>query len=285
MQVHAFKVCPSVTSQPLEEVLEQIEQTGLVDRMRQGMYGQIRVDTIVKRNGFWFMDFVKFRNNSGPGRTHPERPVEGFHFEDGECFGEETAALYNPDNNYILIQYNHHGVRHGSVAKYFQMANNHHVNLYELAPKFDDDIQRKYDSKTIFRRVEFSVASRCLNEGDRQNGLALNKALDIGATHGADKIKITMSAERQNRTGLSFEAVKNTVQQISNLIGLGAEAVDKLEVSGRDSEDAPIEVLDFIGQRLCLYYDVPSGPDLRLPMETRFNFLIDAHRQWGAILG
>ncbi|MDH5297651.1 MAG: hypothetical protein OEV91_01375 [Desulfobulbaceae bacterium] len=284
MKVHVYKFSHTQNCTPLEELLNQILVSDLNDRIREIGHQKVRVEQIVHDGGFWYLDFIKFRDGCGPGKLHPEREIEGFNFENEECFGEETAMLFNPANNYILFQYNQHGVRHKTAQNYLNFFNHQSHNKYEFLPKFDEETERKFHDKSIFRRIDFNVASRYMSESDRKNGMSVYRAIGMGSEHGADRIFVSIRAGKGNKDGLSAQRVRETVSALKKILSIDDKAVSCLEVVGKDASDKGADILDFLGKRLALEYDIVPGPDKRLPLPDRWASLRSAHAAWQQIL-
>lgn len=148
MKIHAFKVTKEDKTADLADVLKLVHAEKKLDkRIRLINRAELRIDSIELRDGVWFLDFVKFRQTQGPGRGKKKAKTEGFEFKRGESFAEETAALYDPATNYMLVQYNHSGVRAGSIAQYLSDYDGASANIYSLNPKYDPETERKLQQK------------------------------------------------------------------------------------------------------------------------------------------
>lgn len=280
MKVHVFKV-DAHNSNPLENVFKLVEQeTDLRKRIRIVGAVEMRAEYIKKTNDLWLMDFVRIRTDHGPGKVGRDNKIEGIPFKDDEGFGEETAALYDPLTGYMLIQYNHFGVRAGSIADYLTIYDGANTNVYSLNPKFDDDIERKLAKKGITKKIAFSIDISKMNVQDRASGTALSEAISLGRNANANKITIVLSAGGGRSKGLS-EIGASLFGSVKSLLTSNPEAVTKLEFSGKDDKDAITEVLDLIGQRLTTDFDkLKAGDDLRYPRKERLMALIRAKNGW-----
>lgn len=287
MKIHAFKVSTHVDSDSIETVLQAIKETiNLRERIRTVSDQKYRIEAIDKdAEGVWLMDFVKFREGAGPGKTHPDRLTQGFQFGDSECFGEETAALYNPNNGHFLIQYNHSGARYTTISDYINNYCTVQLSDCKLLPVFDTETEEKYKKKSQFRKLEFTIAAKKMSKLDKQNKMGLSQVLDLGRSHGGEKISVTIMSGRSRNSVLSLQQVRNTINAIKGCMKADDSAVSKLEASGRDADGFPLEVLDFLGRRLGLEYDIEPGEDRRLAFNTRCSYLKSAHQEWKERLG
>ncbi|MFC7433922.1 DUF6731 family protein [Hydrogenophaga bisanensis] len=285
MKVHAYKVEFADGSQPLEEVLQQIEnEQSLRERIRLINQVELRVESITQLDGLWLMDFVRIRTSHGPGKVGRDSEVEGFEFEEEEGFGEETAALYDPTTGYILIQYNHFGVRGGAIADYFSAYDGTENNLYTFKPKYDEDVERRLINHGITRKISFCLDVTRMSEQDRQRGRPLSEAIDYGRQNGADKIKVEISVHGERNRSLAQGALDG-LAALRSILGQNPDAVTKLEVSGKENQDSVTEVLDLIAHRLSVEFnDLVLGADLRYPRDERWRALIRAKNGWRQML-
>lgn len=285
MKIHAFKVDLTTDSALLENLLSQIEgEVNLRDRIRFIGQTELRVEALEQRDQIWLLDFVRIRTDHGPGRVSRDSEVEGFDFDDEEGFGEETSALYDPATGYILVQYNHFGVRAGIIADYLSAFDGSTTNLYTFKPKYDEDVERKLLDQDITRKVSFTIDISRMSDQDRQRGRALSEAITYGREVGADKVKVEISVSGEKSKGLANKA-RDGISALRGIIGQNPEAVTRLEVSGRENRDSITETLDLIGHRLSVEFnDLQVGADLRYPREERWQALIRAKNGWSRIL-
>jgi hypothetical protein len=230
------------------------------------------------------MDFVRIRTSHGPGKVGRDSEVEGFEFEEEEGFGEETAALYDPATGYMLIQYNHFGVRAGAIADYFSAYDGTENNLYTFKPKYDEDVERRLLNHGITRKISFCLDVTRMSEQDRQRGRPLSEAIDYGRQNGADKIKVEISVQGERNRSLAQGALDG-LTALRSILGQNPDAVTKLEVSGKENQDSVTEVLDLIAHRLSVEFnDLVLGADLRYPRDERWRALTRAKNGWRQVL-
>ena len=282
LNVHAFKVTPGDNSAPLENVLQQISDTNIEDRIREtDPRNEVRVEASENRNGLWYLDFVKIRRSQGPGHVAPDKRIVGFGLKENEGFGEETAALYDPLSSYILIQYNHYGVRQGAIAGYFRAFDDSAQNSYSLRPKYDHNVERQLINKGTVKKILYNIDISKINSEDRDQGESLEKAIEFGEmAQGAEGVEIQISAGRGKRKGLAQQKSKEIIDQLRNLFKTNHDAVKKLQVAGKEDEDSKTEILDLIAQRLYMKFDIEPGADRRFPREKRWNCLLDCFNEW-----
>lgn len=284
LKIHAFRVNRYEGTPPLETVLSQIaSEQSLERRIRIINRADIRADACELRNGYWFLDFVRFRQQ-GPGRVGRDSEIEGFEFEEDQGFGEETGALFDPATGYILIQYNHYGVRAPSVADYFCAFDGIANNVYSFVPKYDEDVERRLTTQGITRKISFGIDISRMSQQDLQRGRSLSEALEYGRGSGADKIKIEISVQGERSRGLSSRALE-TIGSLLSINSNNPDIVTSLEVSGKENAESVTEVLDLIAHRLCIEFnDLHIGADLRYAREDRWARLQRARSAWERLL-
>ncbi|MGL6625727.1 DUF6731 family protein [Aeromonas jandaei] len=285
-KVHAFSVCHlNDVTEDLDEVLTQIQADALEDRIKTIGQVQVRIEHIQQDNdGNWKLDFVKFRDVHGPGKAARDTPITGFEFDEGEVFCEETAAIYFPATGYILVQYNHHGVRAAAIEEYLSIYTADPDNQYTLRPKYDDDADRRFDNRVATKKITLAIDPRLLNQGDRDANTGLSQAIDLGNRSNASKVEITISAGRGRDRGLN-RFVDRTITAARRLVNDNPDSVSRLEVGVVDNLDSKMQVLDLIAHRLMRNFtDINVGDDKRWPRDSRYQAIARAARGWRRVL-
>lgn len=285
MKIHAYKLESSASSADLEDVLQKIESDGdLRSRIRLISQVELRAETVERQDGVWLLDFVRIRTSHGPGKVGRDSEVEGFSFDEEEGFGEETAALYDPATGYVLVQYNHFGVRVNAIADYLSAYDEVENNLYTFKPKFDEGVERRLLKQGVTRKLSFAIDLSRMSDQDRQRGLPLTEAIELGRKSGADRVRIEISVQGGRDKSL-LQSVQGTIDSLRGIFGQNPAAVRRLEVSGKEDEDAVTEVLDLLGHKLSVEInDLQLGNDLRFPRSERWRALLRAKNGWKNIL-
>lgn len=288
MKVHLYKVREHENSMPLDQLLRQIRRNPLEDRLRLVGAQSVRIEDLVQKDGLWFIDFLRLRYDHGPGRAHAERGVEGFEFEDGEGFGEETAALFDPANGFMAIQYNHFGVRSGTIQTYLSEYHQNHVNAYELMVKFDPEAERRLARQNLFTRLDFSIDVGRMSAADRAAGRSVSQALSFGRTFGAEKISISLSMGPGKKKGkaLNDRVIGDAIAWIKERVHEKDDYLVSAEVAAKENPDSATEIIDLVAHRLTTVIgDLKLGRDLRYPVVARWDGLARAYNGWRNIVG
>ncbi|ELV7515518.1 hypothetical protein QMU85_000473 [Photobacterium damselae] len=285
-KVHAFSVCHlNDVTEDLDEVLTQVQEDTLEERIKTIGQAQIRIEHIQQDDdGNWKLDFVKFRDVHGPGKASRGTPVIGFEFNEGEVFCEETAAIYFPATGYILVQYNHHGVRAAAIEEYFSMYTADSDNQYTLRPKYDEEADRRFNNRVATKKIALAIDPRLLTQGDRDANTGLSQAIDLGNRSNASKVEITISAGRGRDSALNG-FIDRTITAMRRLVGENPDSVSRLDVGIVDNLDNKMQVLDLIAHRLVRNFtDINVGEDKRWPRESRYRAIVRAARGWRRLL-
>lgn len=284
LKVHAFGVKLHDKSGNLEGLLAQIKSDQLSKRVRTIRYSDMRIEDVTKNRGLWFFDFGKFRGQHGPGKASKSTPVQGFSFNKGEVFCEETACLYIPRSRHLIIQYNHHGARVGKIQDYLNSYDSNNAYTFELVPKYDDTVERKFRNRAATKKIIFEIDPRFLSQADKVAGTALTQALDLGKQSHGEKVELIISAGKPKRNYLS-QFIDKTAETLKRKAGQNPDGITKLKVGVLENFDSRMEVLDLIAQRLVHEFDdIPLGSDLRFPQTERYRALERAYNGWINIL-
>lgn len=284
MKVHAFGVKKYDNSGIFEDLLRQVEADGLMARVRPIGAHDMRIEHIQQKDGLWFFDFGKFRQQHGPGKASKSTPIQGFVFKQGEVFCEETACLYVPASGHLLIQYNHHGARAGTIQDYFNIYDQNNSYGFGFLPKYDETVEKKFKDRSAIKKILFEIDPRYLSQSDRVSGTALTQALDIGNESGGEKVELVISAGRAKKSTLR-NFIDKTAETLKNMAGTNPDAVTKLRVGVVENLDSNMETIDLIAQRLVHEFgDIPVGADLRMPRDDRYKALVRAYNAWKPLL-
>jgi hypothetical protein len=281
-KVHLFRVYPSDTSKPLEDILEQAHNDALAQRMRKVGFQEMRLeDAKPPSDGkkYWLLDFGKMRRDGGPGHASDATPIESFDLAQGEAFAEETAMLFDPDAGIIALQYNHHGPRSGSIADYLGAYDQSSANLYDFKVQLTADAQARLQNKVVFTRLELKVAPALLSDAFKKNNVALTEVVNNNQKHfGGDTVFIEIGLDRMSSGSLSL---KKWFKPFFSLANDETEATKHLVIHGRDQAGLPVEPVDLLTEKV--EYSVPSLPldkGLRHPRVNRWSALEAAHKNW-----
>ena len=283
MKIHAYRVFPQ-SEVSLDQILQHLSEQTLEQRLQSVDDIQLRLEAAEKPGATWFIEFGGIRRE-GPGKASANTPIEDFDLEDHEGFGHETAACF--DGRFLLVQYNHYGPRISRIRKYLSIVgrmldresgtSNGASEILNIVPVLKENAQDRLAHMGLVKSIEISfyVPGVLANNGQSRQSLSslLNNPL-IGT---ADRIRLQVSAAKGRASSLALNQVR---QAIDDLLGL-REDVSQLEVTAKETEDAPSEAVDFIEARLEA--DIPiARQGRRYGRDDRWAALNQALQAWRA---
>jgi hypothetical protein len=295
MGVHLFHVVQLDGAPPLAHLLETVRLDTLPNRLKNVANGQIRLEHIAPPNTesnptrFWLLDFTKLRFEHGPGKAGRSSPIEGFDLTDDEGFGEETAALYDPQSCYMIVQYNHHGVRAGAIEEYLSayVHDAQRVVAYQLRIKLDDTADVRLAQKQLLKKIHFKVAPAQITTAHRNSNVGLGRALDFNDGYAGDDLEIIISAKRGRF--LNFSSSTRLINKLKNLVTIGEANADpivsKFEVSGKTDAAARTDAINMLSPKLEVTVDqLQLGTDRRYTLISRWEAVKRARNGWSAFI-
>ncbi len=280
-RIHLYKLSTGDKSLPFADLLTQVQSRKLEERERTLGVQPYRMEEAIKPTTdqpFWLIDFSKRRYEGGPGKASKSTPVESFDMT-GYQFAEETAALYDEDNGFVVVQYNHHGPRAASIADYCSNFDQSVPNLYELQLQLSPDAQARLKNKTIFTRIALKVAPAKLSKEFKKNNLSLVHSLSSQTKEfGGDMVSVEISLERRSNASLK---IKNQLKSLLKMANEETDAVSSMVITGRDGVGQPIDAVDLISERLeTVIKQMPLDTGLRYPKDERYKALQRAYNGW-----
>ena len=232
--------------QPTEfhEAIGNARLQGLADLEKDISGKRRRLDFSRQQGGLFLLNFVTFEY-SGTGRVRRGQPTRAVPIMPDESFAPETAMLYDPATNLALVESSSGGMGPGVIARYFEeFANN--GSEYFMTPRPDVNAATRARRYQTIRNLKMRIALGPITDVDRMAGIDPLKG--FGADYGAGYIDIEMKSERARGRSLTLGRVQDF---IGSLTGGNANipAIIQLQVTGREYEDDPLEVIDLIQQR------------------------------------
>jgi hypothetical protein len=220
-------------------------------------------------------ELVRIRMDTAPARASIKGPLRDFDFGDDEGMGEETAFLYDPTYQILVVQRNHYGVSASSLAGYFEQIGA--VTPITLEPIIEPDKLAKFNALTEVRQFQVSVAGieNAATIGQQHPSAGVKKMAELVETFDAPAVNVYLSMEHEHGS-LNVQRVKAAAKRFVK-IGEDKDArVKKVEISGRTPDDDLI-VVDLIKDRMVEEADVVVNPKRRLPYANRSTALKAAY--------
>lgn len=257
-----------------EDAIKNTCDLGLAERERFVGGKRRRINEYDERDGILFVNFVTFEY-SGPGRVRRGQPTQAIALQADESFAPETAMLYDPESRLAFVESALGAMGPSSISDYLKEFANAGTG-YSLIPRADNNAAVRARRHRIIRSLKMRVALGPVTAEDRAAGIGAIKGL--GADFDAGIIDLEMKSERTRGRSLS---VRPILEFISRLTGGDRliPAVQQLQVTGKENDDDPLEVIDLIQHRerrqISLQIDATTR---RIPCETRWDALARTRR-------
>ncbi|XYJ09455.1 DUF6731 family protein [Telluria sp. B2] len=281
---------------PLPDLLQGVSDLPLEARIRRISYGEMRLDHVEPPNSennaspYWLLDFVKLRFEHGPGRVGKRTAIAGFDLGEDEGFGEETAALYDVETGYILVQYNHHGVRASAIENYFNVLDHDPgaVRGYEMVMKLDATSEIKLAQKNFITKLSFKIAPGKMTAAHRAANVSLDQVLRLNAEQHGNTIEVKIAAAP--RENLVTQKVFATIDALKRMVAAdqeeGTRVVSQFVVNGKVDALDKADAINMIAPKLEVTVDqLMLGDDRRYTKRSRWDGLLRARRGWQDIIG
>ena len=230
-----------------------------------------RLDGSEQRTTIFLLNFITFEY-SGPGRVRKGQPTKTIPLGPDESFAPETAMLYDSANNLAFIESSLGSMGTGSIVRYFEEFA-HKGTSYSMHPRPDADAAARARRQQTIRNLKMRISLGPITDFDRTAGIDPIKA--FGADYGAGYIDVEIKSERARGRSL---IPQNIQRLIDHLMGsdMASPHITQLQVTGREHDEDPLEVIDLIQQRerrqLVLEID---GATRKIPHRVRWDTLIN----------
>jgi hypothetical protein len=229
----------------------------------------IRMRKAEQRHDLWEADMTRIRMDALPVKAKISGEIERLIFDDDEGVGEETAFLYNPARQLLIVQRNWHGVSASNIARYFQDRGRLEAPI-SLQHILQEDAMERIGRMEVIRKLEVHMAPLGSPESLRKYGHGLSSMVDLLQEVQSPRATISLSMGRQPGS----LSLANVVRMIKDVFKGTHEDVEKVQVTGRlDDEMQVIDLLDFRVQEVV---DVDSDANRRLSYRTRIAALRQA---------
>jgi hypothetical protein len=289
IKVNLFRVEPDHESAaPLSDVLRRAAKHSLEKRTRLVGGQQVRLEAVQEEStGLFLMDFVLMRNRHGPGRCSPRKAIRGFDFDrqDREVFGEETAALYDPNTSHMVIEYNHHGTRAGKIADYLSGVTGQPNDQYTLEIRMNEEMEAQLQHRKIVRGLRIKASTQSMGLVDKRADRSITAHLAAAREAGAPFIDIYLSVGKSRSERLDRNLIDRAYEWAKARLRKDPGSVDAFDVSAKVDVDDATQTLKMLGHSISHEFkNLTVGADLRIPRDERWEALLRAHKEWRKIM-
>nr|WP_152034632.1 DUF6731 family protein [Paracidovorax avenae] len=210
--------------------------------------------------------------------------MTGFNLGPNDGFGEETAALYDPQARVFIVQYNHLGPRASGICSYINSFDHGTTHDYDFSIRIDASAANRLNGKSILKKIDAKITPPKISDSMRRGGTSLLKALDISDDMGGKTIEISISSGKSKNSKLNFQKARDFIASLQRLMSVDG-AIEKLEIKGQSTQGAAVEVIDLIEEKVeANINNLTLGSDLRYTQASRWDGLIRARNGWNSIL-
>lgn len=294
MNVHLYQVKRDHGAIPLAELLTQISLLPLELRIKTLSTGDFRLEHVEPPHSehnatpYWLLDFVKLRFENGPGKVGKSTAVTGFSFGADEGFGEETVVLYDPHLNYMVIQYNHHGMRASAIERYFNSINHDpdQVTSYELLIKMDPSAEIRLAQKKYITKLKLKISPPKMTTAHRAAGISLDQILALNNDQNGGSIEIAITAGKgETLADKALTFIDGLRRLAAHDIDEGTEVVSRFEVEGKNDLLDRADAINMITPKLQVTIGgLMLGGDRRYTRRSRWDGLLKARFGWREII-
>ena len=224
------------------ELMEEVFRRPLEDRLVEINGTRHRLEHLEVTGGCVFVNFARLAY-SGPGRADQHSEVEPINLTPIQQFTFETAMMFDSKNTLVFLESRNNGIREKGIVEYFKRTAIGNSD-FELIPLLDEQAAERARRFKKINRFMMRVAVNRASTEARAAGIGVLKSL--GRDYGADVMDVEFSVARPRRQSLDVGHIWGTIQEA---LSRNESEVEEIELSGRENEDGPAELIDILHQR------------------------------------
>lgn len=297
MSVNLFKVRADTGALPLESVLGSTAALGLQERTCRIGYYDVRLEIAAPPNSpshgntsdWWMLDFTKLQFELGPGKVGKTAAISGFGLADDEGFGDTTSALYDPVNKYLLLQYNHSGVRSAGIQEYLNKIAQvpPGARHYHLDVRIDDSSAVRLAKADFITKIHYKVDVGGISDAHRQGDISLARALEFSALQNGEILEMTVTSKRGGH--LKDTSARSLIKKLTTILKADQEdetrTIRAFEIEGILENGEKLDAINMLTPKLQMIVDgLTLGGDRQYTQVSRWIALQKARRGWQALI-
>ena len=250
---------PSGSGQSFEEVLGRAWD--LPDAERAVFLNGVpfRLQELRRSRELYLGDMLRIRLEGIPPVAKLTGEEQDLDIPDDAGLGEETAFLFFPAANVLLLQRNRMSVSAASFEDYFSSLGAVGPDGIALDPVLRRDAMARLMRMAVYRKFTVTVAGLQNMRVPRAAGLAIKSMINISQQFRAPSLTVEVSMGHGQGT---LTRIRETISELGRILVRGEEAgerVTRMMVRGKDDPDEPVEVVDLIEDRLVEVEEVDLG--------------------------
>ena len=227
------------TDTPMADALAQICARPLADRVHEEALKSHRLEAHDVRQNLHFVNFVTL-GYSGPGRARLPDPVNSIGLRPDEFYTHETSMLYDAENSIAYVELIREGISVGAIQRY--LSKFAEDASYNLIVRLDPEASARASRFNIIGTLEMGVMIGPATEADRDAGVgAINS---FGQRYEASRANIEIKIGRSRDRTLMISRIRELISRAIG--GSYDERINKLKLTGRESDDGVSEVIDIL---------------------------------------
>ena len=219
-------------------------------------------------------NFTVFRF-PGPGRVAEGGVANAMGLDPNEFYSHDTAMLYDPETRLAFLESAQGGMGATATKEYLQQFTNDET-VYQLVPRTDDDVAARARLFQVVRKVRVRLDLGPPTETDHRAGL--NVFQDLGDEYEGGYIEVIVSARRERNHSLSIGRIWDMLNPI---LGNRADSsATVLEVSGKEDEEDPTQLIDLFQHRERRVRELIVGDNRKIDHLTRWEALVEIRNEF-----
>ncbi|MBD2479877.1 MULTISPECIES: DUF6731 family protein [Nostocaceae] len=236
LNVDFFKVViPADMNVSFGEVLQKVMQLPANQRFQEVRLHYVSLhEAVFGWQQIWEGEIVRLRMDNIPVKANLAGKIEDFKLADDEGIGEQSAFIYDPATNILLLQSNKHGVSSGNFARYFELIIGSNTSIY-IDPVIQwDAVQRLEQMKTV-TKLNISIAA--LENMSVFENSGLEEFVNLTTAYQAPVIDVEFKVSRSKQPSLLLDKVRNATTKLLRISNQNQSQVKKIRISGSSDDD------------------------------------------------
>ena len=246
MKIHFYQTEITDSPDAMSDVLDRIHKLSLEKRERDINGKTVFLERSNNQGKNYEMDFTQRRIQNGPGYSKKGKETTDFDLEADAGFGEQTAAIWSP-KGYLVVQYNHYGVRPSTIGSYLEQflynGTSNNKPMLTLKPVINSKVYAKFIGSQRQTKLSCAINAGTITDEMAQANIAFSLAQKLRDNTSAGKVEISVSLGEDKRGG-PLQNIKDIVQSL-----IHSESLSSLKVVIKEALDTTTEVLDLLEHR------------------------------------
>lgn len=261
IEYYRYELTNTSTNTPIDYNIDNLFSTLVLKKIEDRIYelnnSKIRIEQIVKRDSFWLINVLKFRETDTAKTAKINEEATDLPLDDDEYLSEDMTVIYNVQEKIFAIQRNRFCCTPTQLGRYFEqilMQEFQHSKLtFKFIPIVRNNLDKALNNMVDCRKLTCKISDWPTSQ-EYYTNKSLSKIAKLTEEFEATSIEITVSVGRNRKKTLSRAHAKKFISEIINLSqanGNVQKAIASLNTSiNEDSEDTKFEMFDLLSNNL-----------------------------------